>query len=96
MTEQNENDKTNIEYRREKFKKRLRLSNELVILEDKCFDYLDEFREYNGNRGLILGEKLKCTDIYEFITKYKKKDNREGYNYKKYKWGYKSVKKDFK
>ena len=93
MTEQNEN-KDEFEYRRE-IQKEIEISNELVILEDKCFDYLDEFREYNGNRGLILGEKLKCTDIYEFITKYKKKENKEPI-YKKYKWGYKSVKKDFK
>ena len=93
MTEQNEN-KDEFEYRRQ-IKKEIEISNELVILEDKCFDYLSEFREYNGNRGLILGGKLKCMDIYEFVTKYKKKENREC-NYKKYKWEYKSVKKDFK
>ena len=74
MTEQSEINE-DIEYRR-KIQKEMELSNELVILEDKCYDYLEEFREYNGNRGLILGGKLKCTDIYEFITKYKKKDNR--------------------
>ena len=94
MTEQDEINEE-ILYRRE-IQKEMALSNELVILEDKCFDYLEEFREYNGNRGLMLGERLSCVDVYEFIIKKGERKEVIKKFYKKYKWGYKSVKKDFK